>query len=180
MKMVIKIASVILLAMLLATGCVEEKKDNTTTPEVITVPQEKQGPGDVWLSPEKVSVKAGDKFETILYVDSGDQKLAAYGVTLMFDANLLEVDRGVGLDGVVEGADGSVAAVNPNNKGELIFSGFDAYGKGPGPKLEVAKIGWKALKAGKGLIYLKVMNLIDGSYKNIGNPIGFPVEYEVQ
>ena len=84
--------------------------------------------------------------------------------------------------GVVEGANGFIAAVNLIGNNKLVISGFDVSGVGPGSSLEIVKMNFQTVSAGTSQLALKIKNLADskaakilanaenGSYKRLGVP----------
>lgn len=118
--------------------------------------------GSVWL--EKSS-STNTSFTTLLYVDTGEQKLAAYGINITYNKNIIKIDK------VVSGSEGYLAASNvDNNSGKSSVAGFDATGKGPDSKLELLKITWSALDTGNSKIEIQIDSLINPSTSNIGTP----------
>jgi hypothetical protein len=99
-------------------------------------------------------------------VDSGNQKFAAYGFTINFDSNILNV-----VD-VEEGADGFLAAANTGTPGEIKASGFDASGTGPGTNLQALIITFHAISKGTSFLSLNVNQLIDETTNTIGAACG--------
>jgi hypothetical protein len=69
--------------------------------------------------------------------NTGNQRLAAYGIDIMYDTTYVLLDHPQDEDIVQPGADGFVAAVNDTNHGILTVSGFDATGNGPGTNLHI-------------------------------------------
>jgi len=116
----------------------------------------------VIIAPANQTVRTNEDFTTGVYVNSGNQKVAAYGMTVSYDNSFISVDRNMGEYGVTVGADGFVTAVNSENQGQVIISGFDASGKGPGSNLHMFTVGWTAgNSAGTTIINLSVDVLVD-------------------
>ncbi len=125
-------------------------------------------PGDVWLTPSSVTVNPGDPFALEVHLDSGSQFLAAYGFDFTYDSSLVAVDT------VTPGLDGFVAAVNANNPGLLIVSGFHVIGTDPGADLHLLSISFLALSGvGVSTIDLDVNSLVDNIYNDVGIPTGY-------
>jgi hypothetical protein len=93
-------------------------------------------------------------------------------VNILFDSNIIAVDTGVDTDGVSEGADGFVTAVNASSPGVLQINGFDVIGKGPGSDLHLVTINWTAEGTGTTSVTIEVDTLVDPNYTTIGTPVG--------
>ncbi|MEJ2051481.1 MAG: dockerin type I domain-containing protein [Calditrichota bacterium] len=106
-------------------------------------------------------------------MDSGSQELAAYGFTVSYNANVLSVAD------VEAGADGFLAAANTDNPGEIVASGFDASGTGPGSNLQVLVITFNANAKGTSTLGLYVDQLVDGGPTTIGTACGNEGSVEV-
>jgi hypothetical protein len=138
------------------------------TPVPTGTPQ--PGAGDVWFVPDTIAVGINSDFATEIHVNSGSQKLAAYGFDISYNA-LLNVRKSVGTDGVEEGPDGFVAAVNANSSGIIKISGFDTSGSGPGSDLHVITVHWAALSyTGDCTLDLEINDLGDENTDTIGSP----------
>lgn len=162
----------LLLTSLFIFSCVGDK--NTKSPQVIRMPKEKQGPGDVWIEPSELTVAAGSTFTNEIHMNSGNQLVAAYGFIIFYDAKMISVDVEIGNSGTTEGPDGFVHAVNPNNSGELVVSGFDVSGKGgPGEDLNMVTAHWIAEKKGESTMHIEIKNLVDEEYADVGKPAGY-------
>ena len=74
----------------------------TDPPSVTPVP----GVGDVSMSPSNISASQGDVVSFDILVNSGSQRVAAYGITITYNSSIL------GYDDCVAGAEGFVSAVN--------------------------------------------------------------------
>ncbi|MBN2737526.1 MAG: hypothetical protein JXR70_11135 [Spirochaetales bacterium] len=128
------------------------------------------GAGLAWFEPSTSTQLVGKSFVVEIHVNSGDSKVAAYGFRVKFNPNLLKMVN-KGQNGVEPGKDGYVAAVSYTN-GTLTISGFDVAGKGPGKDLTMVKINFMAQKTGSTTLDLTVMNLVDSTTEEIGNPQG--------
>jgi hypothetical protein len=106
-------------------------------------------------------------------VDSGTQELAAYGFTITYDATILSVEN------VEAGADGFLAAANTDTPGEIVASGFDTAGTGPGSNLRVLIITCTAIAEGTSPLGMLVDRLVDGATETIGTACGNDGSVEV-
>ena len=122
--------------------------------------------GDVQIS--SVSDKnVGDTFNTQIYVDSGSQKVGAYGFNITFNSNIVNVD------GIIAGPDGITPISNiQNSNGWTMVTGFDANGVDAGTNLNFLTITWNAIAVGESVLAIKVINLVDETPINIGTPQG--------
>ncbi|MBN2443719.1 MAG: hypothetical protein JXJ04_20325 [Spirochaetales bacterium] len=163
--------------LLIFAGCGKQ-----AAPKQSPVPQAEivPGSGNVMVKPETITTKVNEEFTTEIIIDSGNQKVAAYGFLITFNKNIIDVDVAKGNSGVEPGKDGYVAAQNANNPGKLDVAGFDVYGKGPGKELHFLTIHWKAVRTGKSTIDIKVKNLVDETTKVIGRPAGINSEVTVE
>ncbi|MBN2443012.1 MAG: hypothetical protein JXJ04_16760 [Spirochaetales bacterium] len=122
--------------------------------------------GDVWLVPEFSTVAIGDSFDLEIHVNSGTQKLAAYGFTITYDAVMLTIQD------VDEGTDGFLAAANTITPGITVTSGFDTAGTGPGTDLQVLVLTFKAINGPYSEINITIDQLVDDLTNTIGTPNG--------
>lgn len=126
--------------------------------------------GDVWFVPSEIIILTNTQFTTEVHVNSGVQKIAAYGFEVHFDQNIVAVDTTQGNNGVTAGPDGFVAAVNSEDPGILIFNGYDTSGKGPGSDLNVLTIHWSSgMTTGTTPLNLRVTTLTDETTATIGD-----------
>lgn len=132
-------------------------------------PLKKTEPGTVWLVPDSLKVQTGTYFTTGIHVNSGKQKIAAFGIIVEYSDALLDVNRNTGDNGVISGSDGFIAAVNARDPGILFVSGFDSAGKGPGEDLHLFTIQWKALTSGKTKLSLTIRDLNDDRTSPVKN-----------
>ena len=130
------------------------------------------GPGTCSLLPSSIAVNLNDSFTTDIHVDTGTQRLGAYGIDVLFDSSKITVDTDVGASGVSPGADGFVTAVSTAIAGVLTISGFDVSGKGPSSSLHLVTINWTAAGTGTTNVAVDVITLVDVSYNVIGTPAG--------
>jgi hypothetical protein len=129
------------------------------------------GRGLVSFGASTYSVAPGSALNVDVLVNTGTQDLAAYGITLGYDASVLSVNTSLGTNGVTEGAQGFISAVN-SASGSLIVSGFETNATGPGESLHLLTIHFSALSEGSTDLSINVTDLADSSYTTIGNPVG--------
>jgi hypothetical protein len=145
------------------------------TPGPTPVPTETPAPGagDVWIVPENYNVRLSTIFSMQIHANTGSQNFAAYGFDLTYDSNYIIVNTSIETEGVEEGPDGFVSAVNAANDGVLRMSGFDTDGTGPGPDLHVVTVHLYAQQnSGTTYLGLDVIDLTDSDINIIGNPNG--------
>jgi len=128
------------------------------------------GAGLVWITPEASSVAHGADFDIQIHVNTGNQKIAAFGFDLSFDPAIVGPNVQKGTFSVDPLTEGFIQAVNASVKGTLKLAGFDANGKGPKEDLGLIKISLKGLKAGESELALKVNNLTDDKSQPLGKP----------
>jgi endo-1,4-beta-xylanase len=138
----------------------------TTAPPTTPTPTPVVGDCNVSFNPENSTQILNSTFQIDVVVDSGSQKLAAYGITVSYNANILSV-----VD-VEKGAEGFLAAANTENPGEIVASGFDSSGTGPGSNLQVLIITFNAEAEGTSTLGLYVDELVDGGTNTIGTACG--------
>jgi len=128
-------------------------------------------PGDVWLVPAQTTVLGGAEFETEIHVNTGSQLLAAYGIDIEYDYELLS---GFPSGYWVLGDDGFINVIPPDwEAGHLVLSGFDAMGKGPSVDLHLLTLIWVAAnKSGEATIDISVNDLSDEMLISVGIPNG--------
>ena len=141
---------------------------NILTPEPTPTPM--PGAGNVWVEPDTLNVVQDNDFSLDIYVDSGAQKVAAYGIDIIYDATILQVEEGS--SGVEPGADGFISAVNATEPGIIIVSGFDTSGIGPSTELHLLTAFFTPINAGTSAIDLTVKNLVDEATNEVGYPNG--------
>ncbi|MBN2536575.1 MAG: hypothetical protein JXB88_27075 [Spirochaetales bacterium] len=154
----------------------------TPEPTRILKPTEEPSPeaGELWFELSEKQIIINSPFSTELRINTGDRKVAAYGIHIKYDPSFINVDAGMGNNGVVTGADGFVAAVNAGKPGTIMIAGFDVMGKGPGKNLHFFTIYWKAVKKGSTTIEIKVNQLADEVTKPIGIKKGRLLSFEVK
>ena len=138
------------------------------TPEPTDTPTPTPVVGDcnVSFDPANSTQAMDSTFQIDIAVDSGSQVLAAYGFTVTYSSDVLSVQN------VEAGADGFLAAANTDTLGEIIASGFDAAGTGPGSHLRVLTITFDAIAEGTSTLGLYVDRLVDGETTTIGTACG--------
>ena len=173
----ILVYSICIITVLFSVAC-----DKKTQPKRSPVPQIEilPGAGNVSMKPETIAAAVNSEFTTDIMVNSGSQKVAAYGFQFTFNKDIILVDTSKGTSGVEPGPDGYVVTQNANIPGSLIVAGFDVYGKGPGKELNFLKIYWKAVGKGKAPIDFKVKTLVDETTLEVGKPQGFSCEVTVE
>jgi hypothetical protein len=149
--------------------------DPTATPTATPTPTPTPVVGDcnVSFDPANSTQGLNSTFPINIVVDSGSQELAAYGFTVSYNANVLSVAD------VEAGADGFLAAANTDNPGEIVASGFDTSGTGPGSNLQVLVITFNANAKGTSTLGLYVDQLVDGGPTTIGTACGNDGSVEV-
>ncbi|MBN1699941.1 MAG: hypothetical protein JW881_20700 [Spirochaetales bacterium] len=117
---------------------------------------------EIRFAPETLIVNEEDLFDTGIILDTKDYKIAAYGINVYYDPDVLQVDADKGNNGVSAGADGFLAAANPSVPGEIRIAGFDVGGKGPDPDMELLVIHWKAIGVDDAsTIFMNIKSLTD-------------------
>ncbi|MBN1697646.1 MAG: hypothetical protein JW881_09045 [Spirochaetales bacterium] len=149
-------------------GC-EKKSDPSKTPKPEYI---LPGSGNVWIVPEELTVAAGEAFTTEIHINSGNQKVASYGIDLTFTSDIIQIDVSKGETGIEAGKDGYVSAVNPNLKDMAKLAGFDVHGTGPGVDLNFLTVHWKAVKKGTSKINITVDKVTDEKTNDVGRPKG--------
>jgi hypothetical protein len=145
-----------------ATLISTETPTPTPTPVQLTA-------GSVWITPVSQIVSTGSNVVFEVHCNTGNQKLAAYGIDIYYNSGVLAINTD---DDVVEGADGFIAAVNVNTVGKIITSGFDISGKGPGNDLHLLTIMMQAVGGGTSSLDVDVRSLADSDTNTVGNPNG--------
>jgi endo-1,4-beta-xylanase len=145
----------------------------TAPPNTTPVPTSPPGNCNVFFDPENSTQGINSTFQVDVAVNSGSQRLAAYGITVTYNANIL------GFVDIEEGADGFLAAANTANPGEIVASGFDSSGTGPGSNLQVLVITFNAIAVGTSNLGLAVDQLVDDSTSTIGTACGNSGSVEV-
>jgi predicted RNA-binding protein with EMAP domain len=130
------------------------------------------GAGEVSVVPSDLTVTEGDNFSVEIHVNTGAQKIAAYGIYIGYNTEVLALDTSMGESGISEGPDGFIAAVNAKQPGLVRVSGFDTSGEGPGTDLHLLTVYWTAIGTGTSLIEITVDNLVDNNTHNIGERKG--------
>lgn len=144
-----------------------------TTPSPTPLPTETPlpGAGHVRIAPEETSVFINEHFSVEVRLDSGTQKVAAYGIDISYTPGIISVDTEQGDSGVAEGADGFIAAVNVNEPGIIKTSGFDTTGSGPGRDLHLLTLYFIAgEEAGSTPLSVTIDSIVDENTLEVGIP----------
>lgn len=152
------------------------------TPEPTVTPDpEPHDIGTVWIHPPDATVDMSEDVNFLLdvYVNTGSQKLAAYGIVVTFEITVMDLNPGIGTDGVEAGPEGFITAVNTDTPGTLVVSGFDISGTGPGTALHILTIHFIAQDTGSSSVGLTVEDLADDNTNPIGTPTGVGGNVEV-
>ncbi|MBN2442396.1 MAG: carboxypeptidase regulatory-like domain-containing protein [Spirochaetales bacterium] len=143
-----------------------------TNANTITLDPSDTGAGTVWIEPASYAAVPGTSFELEIRINTGTQKVAAYGLVLYFDSLIVTPDPATFPDPVIGGADGFLTAVNYGIEGQLRISGFDTNGAGPGSDIHFLTTFWTAGTTGETDITLTVDELVNRDAETIGNPNG--------
>jgi len=110
-------------------------------------------------------------FNTEVHFNSGNDILAAYSFLITFNSSVVVVNTNEGTDGVSPGTEGFVVAVNTDTPGEIVASGFDVNGTGPGTDLHLLTIHWLAQTYdGTTIVHLTPDIMTDPDTATIGSP----------
>jgi hypothetical protein len=143
---------------------------NTPTPGQVT-PTPQAGQGTISFSASSYSTGIGGALDVPVYVNTGNQNVAAYGLSVSYNSSVLSVDSSQGSSGVSAGTDGFVSAVNDLGNA-LNISGFEANGKGPSTNLHLITLHFIGEAQGSSTLSISVSDLTDSAYATIGNPSG--------
>jgi hypothetical protein len=137
-------------------------------------PEDNRQPGAVWIDPKIKYVTNQDIFFLDVRMNSGTQRLAAFGIIIDYNTTVLDINTAVGYSGVEVGSDGiPPVAVNLDElSGSLIISGFDVAGNEPGSDLHILRLNFSATAVGSSTIEVTVDNLVDVNSVDIGTPNG--------
>lgn len=152
----------------------KDERNYLGTAEVpITINNQGTGAGDVWFVPDTLTVNTDEEFALEIHLNSGDQKVAAYGFTLLWDETYISMDYLSGSAGIEAGPDGFFSAPATVEQGRQTISGFDVSGTGPGEDLHFLTVYFLAgTLAGTTVIDLEVNSLADPNAETIGTPEG--------
>lgn len=141
------------------------------------VPSRPPRAGLITLNSSDMTIEVCQTFTTTAYLNTGTQVLQSYTVTFSYDTPYISEKWCVGLNGVVAGADGFVTDVDNSTPGTLIISGYDAAGKGPGTRLHLFTVSWKALPHDmeyddwkSTYVVMEIDSLLDPDGQTIGEP----------
>lgn len=129
----------------------------------------------VWIEPPEKTVGISKDFSLEIHLNTGYGRVAVYAFELTWimprEGAIIYVNTSIGESGVEEGPDGFVSAVNANNPGNLIISGFDTAGRGPGTDLHFLTVHFTSgPRAGSTPVDILVETLADENAINIGTP----------
>jgi hypothetical protein len=131
--------------------------------------------GSVWM--ENLTIKEiGQQIRTIVYVNTGAYKLAAYGFKFFFNQSVIQVNE------IVAGEDGFLVAYKIDNSiGAMNVTGFTIFGGGYGPSaaLRLLNITWNVKTLNSGNITIHVDSLTDENTNNIGTPNGITASVKI-
>jgi hypothetical protein len=136
-------------------------------------------PGTVWIEPSSLMVNVGDYFFVEVHINSGTQKIAAYGLYITYDSTIIELYSSAGTNGIETGPYGFISATAATSEGLIRPSGFDTAGTGPGTDLHFLTIHFRAVSVGTTIIDVSVDDLVDESTAAIGTPNGINGEVTV-
>ncbi len=122
--------------------------------------------GKVWIVPAQQTVSIGSTARIVLHVNTGTSMLAAYGITVTFDPQIL------GSPVVAAETSGFLSATNTTNPGNIGTAGFDTVGKGPSTDLALYNITFTAIGVGTSQIGVTANTLVDPNTITIGTPSG--------
>ena len=142
-------------------------------------PVEDITPGTVYCSPRETTRLIGGEIELKFYVNSGTQKIGAYGIHFKFDRNLLQIDTSKSENGAEQGTDGIPILANPeyylkdpNYQYSVAGLVVGKGGAGPGTKLHLFTVYLKTKAKGTAKIDITVDNLADS--ENTDKTVGVP------
>lgn len=98
---------------------------------------------DIWMDLPQIELNQNESFYTKIIIDTKRYRIAAYGIDIIYDPAVLELDDVQG-GSVQAGADGFLTVYNPYKPGIITAAGFDAFGVNFNPELELLIIYWKA------------------------------------
>lgn len=129
-------------------------------------------PGTIWFEPAEIKAESSSQFTMELHLDTGKQKLAAYGIDIDFNPSIISVDTSEALSGVKPGEDGFLSAVNANESGKLRIAGFNAFGTGPAVNMQLVTIYFFSLGQGNTDLNIYIRDLSDPAINIYNNPQG--------
>ncbi|MBY9007143.1 MAG: hypothetical protein KGD63_10320 [Candidatus Lokiarchaeota archaeon] len=123
--------------------------------------------GNVWFSSVSTQI-VGDTFGTEIYVNTGSQRLGAYGFVIAYDESVIQIASD---NDIAAGVEGFVSIVNIDNaNGMVMIAGFEPMGTGPSTQLHILTITWTAVGAGRSSLHLSINDLVDTDTNTIGTP----------
>lgn len=114
-----------------------------------------------------------------IIVDSGNQKVAAYLIDIVYESSILYYDDLQGSSGITSGDDGFYAAVNAFEPGKITVSGFDENGKGPGNTLHLINVHLLPQAAGSTTVTIKIQDLFDENTHTVGTPAAGTIDVTI-
>lgn len=127
-------------------------------------------PGEIWSEPDTIAKKVGDKFKTELYLNSGTEKVGAFGFSIKYDQNLVEIDKETGNSGIELKIENDLIQVNTEILGDIFIGGYDYEGINSGFEINIINIYWKAIEKGECLQLLTIDYVSDVEGEDIGEP----------
>jgi len=123
--------------------------------------------GDFWIEPASTTVSSNGDFDLEVYVDTGEEKIGSYQVTITYDDTYLSIES-VDDSGAVGGFN-----ANTDNSGEIKVSAFEASGADGGTRVLLFTIHLKAAnKSGTTTLSFTETILTDEQGNTIGTPNG--------
>jgi hypothetical protein len=136
----------------------------------------------VWLDLPVSTIAKGEYFITYVYLNLYSYPLYTYGIDIKYDPKYIKPDTSDPHPSSVQaGADGFLAAANPNEPSVIHTAGYEVTGKNPSPDFQLLKIYWKAIEVcASTRIKLKVKGLTTSSQRpidriNVTEENGWPV-----
>ncbi|MBN2736548.1 MAG: family 43 glycosylhydrolase [Spirochaetales bacterium] len=155
-----------------ATGPVETQTPPTPTPTPVA-------DAVLGYNPSSIKILPGTSFTVSVTLSTESSTIAAYGIDIIYDSNYLSVDTSTQKDGVIAGADGYLAAANPNETGKISVTGFDVNGVVPGDYDDFLKVFLKSgSREGTCSLDIAVNNLTTNSTAEVSG-VSSPCNVEV-
>ncbi len=133
--------------------------------------------GDVWTSSGGTQL-INSTFNIYIYVDTGSQKLATFGIEIEWNQSVIEVLNEE--EGVQEGSTIFTLIKNVDNSTSYMnIAGVNIIGKGPSSNLQILTISWRAISIDESILDITVNNLSDENTNPIGMLNGIDGNVEV-
>lgn len=119
--------------------------------------------GNIWIEAEELDVIAsvGDEITTVLRVNTGDQRLGAYGIKFKYDNTKVRIPT---MNGIRPGEDGFTSTMNiQNEKSEAMVAGLNLTGADASSNLQLLEIDWRILDGGQTEIEIEIESMVDNS-----------------